>query len=172
MSLLKMTMIGNLGKDAEIKDFGNRSVISFTVAHTEKVTDRTTNSQIEKTTWVSCSYWRESDKTSIAQYLKKGTQVYLEGNPSVRTYQNREGITVGSLELNVRELQLLGIRNQNNNPAGGENMQNYANAGGQYGSSNNQSSSYSNSGSNKPSNEAEPASQGNSGSMMDDDLPF
>lgn len=168
MSLLKLTIIGHLGRDAEIKDFGNRSVISFTVAHTEKVNDRATNQLIEKTTWVSCSYWRESDKTSIAQYLKKGTQVYLEGNPSVRTYQNREGITAASLELNVRELHLLGSRNSNT--GGGENMQNYSNSGGQYGGGSS-ANNYSNTATSKPSNVPEPVGDSSFGGM-DDDLPF
>lgn len=108
MSFLKMTVIGNLGRDAEIREVGNMRVISFTVAHSEKFRDRNTNLMVEKTTWISCSYWRDPDKTAVAQYLRKGTQVYIEGTPSVRTYVNQQGETVAALDCRVLTLQLLG----------------------------------------------------------------
>ena len=108
MSYLKMTIIGNLGRDAEIREVGTNRVISFSVAHSEKYRDRTTNLPVERTTWVNCSYWRDPDKIGVAQYLKKGTQVYIEGTPTVRTYTNNQGQPAASLECRVSELRLLG----------------------------------------------------------------
>lgn len=105
--MLKTQLIGHLGKDAEVRDAAGKKVISFAVAHTEKYTDRNGAKQ-EKTTWVNCSLWRQPDKTGIAQYLTKGTQVYVEGTPSVRTYENKEGQTLASLELTVQSIELLG----------------------------------------------------------------
>jgi len=104
-----MTMIGNLGNDAVIRDSGNKKAVSFSVAHSEKYTDRN-GSQVEKTIWVRCTYWRDADKTKIAEYLKKGQKVYVEGTPSARSYQNKNNETVTDLELTVFSLELLGSK--------------------------------------------------------------
>lgn len=100
-------MIGHLGRDAEVREVGGQSVIAFTVAHSERFTDRS-GVQQDRTTWVNCSYWRETGKTAVAQYLKKGTQVYMEGIPSARAYTNNQQQLVGSLEMRVMSLELLG----------------------------------------------------------------
>ncbi|MEJ7912368.1 MAG: single-stranded DNA-binding protein, partial [Chitinophagaceae bacterium] len=65
---------------------------------------------------VDCAYW--SDRTAIAPYLKKGTQVYVEGGPEVRTYPKNDGTTGASLVLRVMNVQLLGGGNKNENPGG------------------------------------------------------
>ena len=65
--------------------------------------------QKEKTVWVDCAYW--TDRTAIAPYLKKGTQVYAEGTPDLRTYQKTDGTQGVSLTLRVLSVQLLGSRN-------------------------------------------------------------
>src|SRR5581483_11388212 len=64
--------------------------------------------QKDKTIWVECAYW--TDRTGIAPYLKKGTQVYAEGTPEVRTYPKNDGTTGVSLTLRVQSVQLLGSR--------------------------------------------------------------
>jgi single-strand DNA-binding protein len=89
------------------------------VAHTEKFRDAQGN-QKEKTVWVDCAYW--TDKTAIAPYLKKGTQVYAEGTPDLRTYQKTDGTQGVSLTLRVLSVQLLGSRNSNE--AGGSDSYN------------------------------------------------
>lgn len=110
MSILKLQVIGNLGRDAEVREISpDRRVISFSVAHSERYTDRNGQQQ-ERTTWVNCSYFRPADRIGVAQYLRKGTQVYVEGTPDVRGYVRQDGQQGVSLELNVRELQLLGSR--------------------------------------------------------------
>ncbi|MFI5132154.1 MAG: single-stranded DNA-binding protein [Chitinophagales bacterium] len=105
--MIKMQIIGNLGKDCIVNTVNGKNVINFTVAHTEKYKDSQGNQQ-EKTTWVDCAYW--TDRTAIAQYLTKGKQVYAEGQPEVRTFQRNDGTPGASLTLRVREVQLLGGR--------------------------------------------------------------
>lgn len=108
--MIKMQVIGNLGKDCVVNTVNGKNVINFTVAHTEKYKDSQGNQQ-EKTTWVDCAYW--SDKTAVAQYLTKGKQVYVEGQPEARSFQRNDGTPGSSLSLRVRDIQLLGGRGDN-----------------------------------------------------------
>ncbi len=105
--MIKMQVIGNLGKDCVVNTVNGKNVINFTVAHTEKYKDSQGNSQ-EKTTWVDCAYW--TDRTAISPYLTKGKQVFVEGTPEVRTFTRQDGTAGASLSLRVREVQLLGGR--------------------------------------------------------------
>lgn len=145
--MLKLLVIGNLGKDATCNNVNGKNVINFSVAHTEKYKDAQGNQQ-QKTTWVDCSWW--SDRTAIVPYLKKGIQVYLEGNPEVRTFSKQDGTTGTSLSVRVLTVQLLGGGNGNNSQ------------GGTTGQANNSGNNYTNA-----------ASYGGSTSSADDgDLPF
>ena len=108
--MIKMQVIGNLGKDCVVNQVNGKNVINFTVAHTEKYRDSAGNNQ-EKTTWVDCAYW--TDKTAIAPYLQKGKQVFVEGNPEVRSFTRNDGTGGASLSLRVREIQLLGGKGDN-----------------------------------------------------------
>ena len=105
--MIKMQIIGNLGKDCVVNTVNSKNVINFTVAHTEKYKDSQGNQQ-EKTTWVDCAWW--TDRTAVAQYLTKGKQVYVEGQPEARSFQRNDGTPGSSLSLRVRDLQLLGGR--------------------------------------------------------------
>jgi single-strand DNA-binding protein len=105
--MIKLQVIGNLGRDCTVNNVNGRSVMNFTVAHTERYRDAQGNQQ-DKTIWVDCAYW--SDRTAVAPYLKKGTQVYVEGTPEVRTYQKNDGSTGSSLSMRVLNVQLLGAR--------------------------------------------------------------
>ncbi|MEK7226982.1 MAG: single-stranded DNA-binding protein, partial [Bacteroidota bacterium] len=108
--MIKMQIIGNLGKDCLVNTVNGKNVINFTVAHTEKYKDSQGNQQ-EKTTWVDCAYW--TDRTAVAQYLTKGKQVFVEGQPEARSFQRNDGTPGSSLSLRVREVQLLGGRADN-----------------------------------------------------------
>lgn len=114
--MLKMQIIGNLGKDCVVNNVNGKNVINFTVAHTERYRDSQGNNQ-EKTTWVDCAWW--TDRTAIAQYLTKGKQVYAEGTPEVRSFSRTDGTSGAALSLRVREVQLLGGRAEGGLPAGG-----------------------------------------------------
>lgn len=103
--MIKMQIIGNLGKDCVVKEFGERKVINFSVAHTEKF-KKADGSREEKTIWVECAYW--TDRTALAQYLLKGKMVYAEGTPEVDGYLNKEGKPSATLRMRVQNIQLLG----------------------------------------------------------------
>lgn len=105
--MIKLQVIGNLGKDALVNNVNGKNVINFTVAHTERFKDAQGN-QKDRTTWVDCAYW--TDRTAVAPYLKKGTQVYVEGQPDVRTYTTQDGRTGATLSLRVVSVQLLGAK--------------------------------------------------------------
>ncbi len=108
--MIKLTAIGHIGNDAIVNQVNGNNVINFNVAHTEKFKN-SEGVQTEKTIWVSCSYWVE--KTTVATYLKKGTQVYVEGTPDVKTYTGSDGKTKASLILRVFSVQLLGSKEKN-----------------------------------------------------------
>ena len=105
--MIKLQVIGHLGKDCVTNTVQGKNVINFSVAHTEKFKDQQGN-QKDKTIWVECAYW--TDRTAIAPYLRKGTQVYVEGSPEVKTYPKNDGTTGSSLTLRVFSVQLLGGR--------------------------------------------------------------
>jgi single-strand DNA-binding protein len=115
--MLKTTLTGNIGQDAEIKTFENgRSVISFSVAHSEKWTDKNGIPQT-KTEWIRCNFWKPSDKTSVAMYLKKGVKVLVEGKPTASAYNNQQGELVASIEINISYLELLSSAQIESQPA-------------------------------------------------------
>lgn len=105
--MIKLQVIGNLGKDALLNQVNGKNVINFTVAHTERYRD-SSGAQKEKTTWVECAYW--TDRTGVVPYLKKGSQVYVEGTPEIRMFTRADGTSGASLSLRVMNLQLVGIR--------------------------------------------------------------
>ncbi len=108
--MIKLQVIGNLGRDCVTNNVNGRSVINFSVAHTERFKNAQGQLQ-DRTIWVECAYW--TDRTAIAPYLRKGTQVYVEGQPEVRTYPKNDGTTGASLTLRVMSVQLLGSRSDN-----------------------------------------------------------
>ena len=152
--MIKLMVIGNLGKDCVVNTVNGKNVINFSVAHTEKFKD-SSGAQREKTTWVECAYW--TDRTGIAPYLKKGQQVYAEGSPEVRTYQTQDGKSGASLTIRVQTVQLLGSR------AGTEGMAS---------SQPPPQSSYSNANTNSYSNSNASANTNDGINDASDDLPF
>lgn len=108
--MMKLQVIGNLGRDCVTNVVGGKNVINFSVAHTERYRD-SAGVQKERTTWVECAYWTE--RIGLAPYLKKGTQLYVEGTPEVRTYNRNDGTVGHSLSLRVNYVQLLGQRENN-----------------------------------------------------------
>jgi single-strand DNA-binding protein len=107
--MLRLQVIGNLGKDATSNNVNGKTVINFSVAHTEKYKNQQGQQQ-DKTIWVECAYWTE--RTGILPYLKKGTQVYAEGTPDLRNYTTQDGRTGTSLQLRVSNVQLLGQKQE------------------------------------------------------------
>ena len=131
-----------LGSDAEQRFTPNdKSVISFNGACD------TGFGQNKGTLWVRCSYWRDAGK--LLDYLKKGQQVFVTGELSVRDWQNNEGITKQSTELNVQSLDLVGGAPNSTNHGSGASSSNQA-----------------------PQSQPAPQGQVGGGAPMDDDIPF
>lgn len=107
-----MQMIGHLGRDAVVQQHGTDSVINFSICHTDKHKDAS-GQKYEKATWVSCSYWVE--RTTIAQYLKKGGLIWIEGIPEAKQWKDKNGETKAYLNMRVYSIQLLG-GNRDNQP--------------------------------------------------------
>jgi len=108
--MIKLQIIGHLGTDCTTNEVNGKTVINFPVAHSEKYKDSQGN-LVDKTTWVKCAYW--TDRTAVAQYLKKGQLVYAEGIPEAEGFLNKENKNAASLKLKVFQIQLLGSKNDN-----------------------------------------------------------
>lgn len=111
--MIKIFLIGNLGKDCTVNTVNGKNVINFVVAHSEKYKNNQ-GELVEKTTWVECAYW--TDKTAIAPYLQKGTKVYVEGQPDAKAFQRNDGTPGATLSIRVKEVQLLGKNESNGTP--------------------------------------------------------
>ncbi|MEP6584470.1 MAG: single-stranded DNA-binding protein [Ginsengibacter sp.] len=109
--MIKLQIIGNLGKDCIVKEVNGKNVINFSVAHTEKFKD-STGAPKERTTWVECAYW--TDRTAIAPYLKKGQLVFAEGSAEADGYMNKDNQAAATLRMRVRDIQLLGSKSEGN----------------------------------------------------------
>jgi single-strand DNA-binding protein len=96
---------GTVGKDAEIKAMpSGQSVLNVTVANNIGFGDR------QQTIWVRVALWGKRAEGQLGQYLKKGQQVFVSGELSVREYQAADGSTKTSLELNANIIDLVGKR--------------------------------------------------------------
>jgi single-strand DNA-binding protein len=112
-SLNKVTLIGNLGNDPEVRSTtGGNRVATFSLATSRSWNDASGSKQ-EKTEWHRCVVW--NTKTSqladiVEKYVKKGDKLYVEGRIEYRQWQDKDGQTRYSTEINVRELIMLGSR--------------------------------------------------------------
>jgi single-strand DNA-binding protein len=105
----RLEIIGHIGNDAEIKDLGQNQVINFSVAVSESYTNKQ-NEKVTSTMWFECAKWGNS--TAIAQYLKKGTQVYISGKPNNRGWVNEQGDVKTVNGITVFDIQLLGSKSE------------------------------------------------------------
>ena len=110
-SLNKVTLIGNLGNDPEVRSTtGGNRVATFSLATSRSWNDASGNKQ-EKTEWHRCVVWntKSSQLADIVEkYVKKGDKLYVEGRIEYRQWQDKDGQTRYSTEINVRELIMLG----------------------------------------------------------------
>src|SRR3982751_6551832 len=110
-SLNKVTLIGNLGNDPEVRSTtGGNRVATFSLATSRSWNDAGGAKQ-EKTEWHRCVVWntKSSQLADIVEkYVKKGDKLYVEGRIEYRQWQDKENQTRYSTEINVRELIMLG----------------------------------------------------------------
>jgi single-strand DNA-binding protein len=112
-SLNKVTLIGNLGADPEVRSTsGGNRVATFSLA-TSRSWNSPSGEKQEKTEWHRCVVWNSKVSTLadiVERYMKKGDKVYVEGRIEYRQWQDKEGQTRYSTEINVRELIMLSGR--------------------------------------------------------------
>lgn len=103
-------IVGNLTGDATIyvpqNNTNNRVCINFNVAVNERFKDKQGN-VTEKAYFFACAYWKDKDSTKIAEYLKKGVLVLLDGLPEAHVYQDKQGTHVPQLKIEVKDVRLL-----------------------------------------------------------------
>src|SRR5215213_8834999 len=116
-SLNKVTLIGNLGNDPEVRSTtGGNRVATFSLATSRSWNDASGNKQ-EKTEWHRCVVWNSKNSQLadiVEKYVKKGDKLFVEGRIEYRQWQDKDGQTKYSTEINVRELIMLG------SPRGGD----------------------------------------------------
>jgi len=99
-NLNKCMFMGNLGKDAEVRQAGDSKVASFSLAVSEKYKDT------EKTEWVNCVAWGKLADVA-EKYFKKGTKLYVEGKMQTRSW-DKEGVTQYRTEFVIFSFQFIG----------------------------------------------------------------
>lgn len=103
-----MQVIGRVGKDPETREVGSSKVTKFTVAHSEKY--KKNGETVENTTWVNVEAWEKTGEI-LAQYVKKGDQIYIEGMPKAEAWI-KEGEAKGGLAVRVDRFEFLGGKPQ------------------------------------------------------------
>jgi len=107
MSINKAILIGNVGNDPIFKEFDSeRKVVNFSVATSETYTNKS-GEKITNTEWHNCVAWRSTAKF-ISEYVKKGSQIYLEGKITQRHYENDRKEKIYITEILIDNVQLLG----------------------------------------------------------------
>jgi len=103
----KVILIGNLGKDPEIRRLENGAVVAtFSIATSESFTDKNSGEKKEITDWHDIVLWR--GLAEIAEkYIRKGTKIYVEGKLKKRSWQDKEGNTKYNTEVIGEELTIL-----------------------------------------------------------------
>ncbi len=107
MSFNKVILVGNLGRDPELRYTPQGTpVCSFTMATNERRKDKTGEMQ-DQTTWFRVTLWGRQAETA-SQYLTKGRPVYIEGRLRVEEWTDRDGKPRHTLEVNATEMQFIG----------------------------------------------------------------
>lgn len=109
-SVNKVLLIGHLGRDAETKYTPSGAPVTrFAVATSRSWKDQQTNEWKEETNWTNVVLWRQE---SLANYLTKGKQIYVEGRLQTRSYEDKDGKKVYATEVVADEVILLGGRGE------------------------------------------------------------
>ena len=109
MAVNKVILLGNVGKDPEIKYFDNdRAVANFSLATTERGYRTSNGIDVpEKTEWHNISVWGGLAKV-VEQYVKKGDPLYIEGKIRTRSYDDKTGVKRYVTDIHVDNLEMLG----------------------------------------------------------------
>lgn len=119
-SVNKVILVGNLGKDPEVRYMTNGdAVANVTIATSDSWKDKATGEKKESTEWHRVVFYRKLAEI-VAQYLKKGSQVYIEGRIRTRKWQDKEGQERYTTEIEAEEMKMLGSRQNAASSSGGE----------------------------------------------------
>ena len=114
MTLNKVMIIGNAGKDPEIRHLDNGvSVVTLPVATTERYKDKNGETK-EQTEWHNVVFWRQLAEFT-EKYVKKGSQLFIEGRLRTRSWDDQSGNKKYVTEIVADNIRLLGRRPENNN---------------------------------------------------------
>lgn len=117
MDLNYCVFIGRLGRDPETKTLSNGEMAcNFSIAVGKKWRDKASGETKEQTTWVRCSAFGKTAEL-IGMYAKKGSQLRVNGELSVRKYTDKDGAEKESTEIRVQDFQLLGGKPEGAAPA-------------------------------------------------------
>lgn len=106
----KVILIGNLGKDPEVRHLeSGASVANFTLATSESYKDRNSGERVTHTEWHNVVLWRGLAEVA-EKYLKKGNQVYIEGKLRTRSWEDKDGNTRYTTEVIADNMTMLGGR--------------------------------------------------------------
>lgn len=144
-SVNKVILIGNLGRDPETRHMPNGdAVTNVTIATSETWKDKSSGEKQEKTEWHRVTFYRRLAEVA-GEYLKKGSQVYVEGRLETRKWTDKEGKDRYTTEIIANEMKMLGARGG----GGGDSAP-----------------------AEKPEPAAKPAAKAGSFNDMEDDIPF
>ena len=176
-SINKVILIGNLGKDPEVRYTPNGAAIcNIGIATTRSWKDKTSGEKVEETEWHRVVFYDRLAEIA-GEYLKKGRPVYVEGRLKTRKWQDKEGVEKFTTEIVADNMQLLGGRDGEGSGGGGSR----ASSGGGGGGGEDRSEGGGQSYSQRPGNNApaarpaasKPAAKSSTGfEDMDDDIPF
>ena len=158
-SINKVTLVGNLGQDPEVKYMPSGGAITnISIATTDKWKDKSSGEQQEKTEWHRVVFFNRLAEIA-GEYLRKGSQVYIEGSLRTQKWQDKSGNDRYTTEIVAKEMQMLGGR-----PSGGS---------GDYANNNqNNTAPRNNQDSSAPQQNNQPAQAPKNFDNFDDDIPF
>jgi len=127
--LNKVMLIGNVGKDPEVRHLDSGvATTTISLATSETYTDKTSGQRVTNTEWHNVVLWRQLAELA-EKYIRKGTQIFVEGKIRTRSWDDKDGVKRYTTEVVADNVRLLGRRDDNN--AGGA-SQPSAYAGGGY----------------------------------------
>lgn len=101
-------ILGRLGMDAEIKTLAQNKVLSFTMAIDRSYWDKNAKQRVERTEWIRVNkFFDLQNEVKLAQYLTKGTLVYVSGIPKAEAWTNKQGEIQSAVSVTGRDIQIL-----------------------------------------------------------------
>ncbi len=165
-SVNKVIIVGNLGKDPEMRSFPNGDQIAnITIATTDRWKDKTSGEMKEATEWHRVNFNGRLAEI-VGQYLKKGSQIYVEGSLRTRKWTDKDGVDKYTTEIRADQMQMLGSREGRGGAGAG------SDDGGGYEASARAPAAKASSAAPRQAPAAAPAKAASGFDDMDDDIPF